>query len=83
MTLSTSRWSLHGTWASLSMAVGSERGVSRESIARDTGRNFKVSHALAAEVTHTMSLRLHSIVQTESQARPDAAGGRIDHTSQW
>lgn len=51
MTLSTSRWSLHVAWASLSMAVGSERGVSRESIARDTGRNFKASHALAAEVT--------------------------------
>lgn len=50
VTLSTSMWSLHVTWASLSMAVGSKRGVSRESIPRDASRNFKASHALAAEV---------------------------------
>lgn len=50
VTLSTSMWSLHVTWASLGMAVGSKRGVSRESIPRDASRNFKASHALAAEV---------------------------------
>lgn len=79
---STHTWPLHVSWASLSVAVGSEK----EHLKRECPKSptWKLESFLCSSMrNHAASLLLHSVGQTESQAHSDARGGGIDLASQW